>query len=735
MNSNAFTPAESLMARSLLRTIYRDDNLRPAREDARIWKNTVEQLFQDGTALRDVFGQNKVVVALETIRLAAEEIGLRGDVFPAFLLFTLMDNPQEQIPRLKDIKLSILYFLKGFASVKAIEAKTEAMKTDDFRNFFVSQAGDMRIVLLLIAHCVVLMGRVKDTPAVKEQKKLSVEASCIYAPLAHKLGLYKLKSVLEDLSLKYLEPDAYYLIKEKLSATKQARDEYVERFIAPVRKMLDEAGLRYHVKGRTKSIHSIRQKMKKQQCGFEGVFDLFAIRIIIDAPVQKEKEQCWRVFSLITNRYEFNLKRMRDWLSVPKSNGYESLHITVLGPENKWVEVQIRSERMDEIAEHGLAAHWRYKGIKSSEGEVDAWLADIRNALETGNEKLLTENLSSKGNASEVYVFTPKGDLYRLPAGATILDFAYYIHSNVGNHCVGGKVNGRNTSIRGRLESGTTVEILTSATQKPRLEWLNIVVSSHAKSKIRSAVYDLQTREGVMARELFERKLKNRKMEWDEGIVNRLVKSLGFKESREFYKAISEDRLSMTTVIERYAELVRRAQGLSERAVVRSAEEYVMDNEPVSTQVDGEDVLVIDRNLKGIDFQMARCCNPVYGDAVFGFVTSGGGIKIHRDNCPNAPALRQRFGYRIVPARWAGKGGGKYPIVLKVIGQDDLGVVNNITSIISKEEHIMLRSISIDSEGGLFSGVLTVLVDDNEVLNKLLKKLRTVKGVKAVSRT
>lgn len=728
-----FTPAERLETLHALLQIYRDGNLRQLWPYFRRLGVCLREM-RGGQSLRDGFGLNKVLVVLESIQLAAEEIGLRDTVVPAFAISYLFDE-SETPEVLKTLPPGTAEAVEAFRRPLRLNANPEAMRTDNYRNLFVSRAGDMRVVLLLIAWCVVMMRKIKDTPDRKGRERLSLEAAYLYAPLAHKLGLYKLKSELEDLSLKYLEHDAYYSIKESLNATKKSRDAYIERFIAPIRKMLDAEGLRYHMKGRTKSIHSIWQKMKKQQCGFSGVYDLFAIRIILDAPVEKEKEQCWKVFSLITDQYESNLKRLRDWLTVPKSNGYESLHITVRGPEDKWVEVQIRTERMDEIAEHGLAAHWRYKGVKSSGGGVDAWLADIRSALENGDEGLLSESLATKARRNEVYVFSPKGDLYRLPPASTVLDFAYYVHTGVGNRCVGAKVNGRNVSIRQTLESGDTVEIITSNSQTPKLEWTNIVASSHAKSKIRSAVRDLQVREGAFARELLERKLKNRKMEWDESVLNQLVKKSGFKESVEFYKAIAEEKVDINDLLETYQELARREAGQAERAAVRSAGEFSLEREQEKQNTaSGEDVLVIDHNLKGLDFQMARCCNPVYGDDVFGFVTVSGGIKIHRTSCPNAPALRDRFAYRIVPARWAGKGGGKYPITLHVVGQDDLGIVNNITSIISKEEHIMLRSINIDSNDGLFSGILTVMVHDTQVLSALIKKIRNVKGVKAVTR-
>lgn len=720
---------------STLLAIYRNEHVRPAKDEARRIADFIESATATDPSLTyDEFGLNRTILALKAIRLAVDEIGIRGHALTAYLLRAVVSKPDQCELVERYFGKDVAQTLRGFLRVEAIEVKTEAMRTDNFRNLLVSQAGDMRIVLMLIADCVNLMRHIKDTENVEAQRKVSTEAAYLYAPLAHKLGLYKLKSELEDLSLKYLEHDAYYMIKENLNATKRSRDAYIERFIAPIRKMLDAEGLRYHMKGRTKSIHSIWQKMKKQQCGFHGVYDLFAIRIILDSPIAKEKEQCWKVFSLITNKYESNLKRLRDWLTVPKSNGYESLHITVKGPEDKWVEVQIRTERMDEIAEHGLAAHWRYKGVKSSGGGVDSWLADIRSALETGNEGLLTQSLSSDAKEREVYVFSPKGDLYRLPPRSTVLDFAYTIHTGVGNRCVGGRIDGKNYSIRQPLESGQTVEILTSSTQKPKAEWINIAQSNHARSKIRAAVRELTAGDIALGKEMLERKMKNRKIDWDEAIINQLIKKLGYKESFDFFKDLGDEKLDVNRVLDTYVELGRREQGLAERAAVRSAEEFNMNSEVMQKAKGEQDELVIGRDLKGLDFQLARCCNPVYGDDIFGFVTVSGGIKIHRTTCPNAPALRDRFGYRIVKARWAGKGHGSYPITLHVVGQDDLGIVNNITSIISKEEHIMLRSINIDSNDGLFSGILTILVDDTQRLTALIKKLRMVKGVKAVSR-
>ena len=562
---------------------------------------------------------------------------------------------------------------------------------------------------------------------------MAQEASYLYAPLAHKLGLYKLKSELEDLSLKYLEHDAYYMIKDKLNATKKSRDSYIERFITPIQQRLEEAGLHFHMKGRTKSIHSIWQKMKKQKCNFEGIYDLFAIRIIIDSPIDKEKMQCWQAYSIVTDMYMPNPKRLRDWLSVPKSNGYESLHITVLGPENKWVEVQIRTERMDEIAEKGLAAHWRYKGIKGESG-IDEWLSNIRAALENNDDLQLMDQFKMGLYEDEVFVFTPKGELLKFPKGANILDFAYRIHSGIGNKCVGGKINGKNVSFRAELKSGDEVEVVTQSNQTPKQEWINIVKTPRAKAKIKLALKDTIAKDTVYAKELLERRLKNRKIEFEESTMMHLIKRMGFKVATDFYKQIADEKLDVNEVIEKYVEVRDYDQNLNAPQITRSATEFSYDNPDEEIARNNDDVLVIDRNLKGVDYSLAKCCQPIYGDPVFGFVTVSGGIKIHRTSCPNAPELRKRFGYRIVKARWSGKSAGQYSITIKVVGNDDLGIVNNITSIISKEEKIVMRSINIDSHDSLFDGTIVVQLEDVSKLEALMKKLRTVKGVKQVSR-
>ena len=475
--------------------------------------------------------------------------------------------------------------------------------------------------------------------------------------------------------------------------------------------------------------------MKKQGCPFEGVYDLFAIRIILNSELDKEKQECWQAYSIVTDMYLPNPKRLRDWLSVPKSNGYESLHITVMGPEGKWVEVQIRTERMDEIAEKGLAAHWRYKGIKGETG-LDEWLNSIRETLENADSDLeAMDQFKLDLYKDEVFVFTPKGDLYKLPQGATVLDFAFTIHTNLGSKCIGARVNGKNVQLKQVLNSGDQVEIMTSSTQVPKQDWLNFVTTSKARTKIRQALKEIAARQTQFAKETLERKFKNKKIEYDESILMRLIKKMGFKTVTDFYKSISDESSDINNIIEKYQELQKRETEQRDEVIYRSAEGYNLQQNTELKDYFKDDVLVIDQNLKGIDFNLAKCCNPIYGDDVFGFVTISGGIKIHRCDCPNAHDMKSRFPYRIVRARWAGKSQGKqYPITLKIVGHDDIGIVTNITSIINKENNILLRSISVDSNDGLFSGMLTVMVDDTSKLEALIKKLRTVKGVKQVNR-
>ena len=731
-----FTPEEREQTLTILERLRTAVGNTFSAQDEKLIREDIHHAFINHQISRDVFGLNPILYALQTAEIAVNEIGLRRDGVIAILMQTsVVDGYQTLDDIEKKYGEGVAHIIRGLLRINELYKRNPVIESENFRNLLVSFSEDMRVILIMIANRVNMMRQIRDTDQLEAKQRVSEEASYLYAPLAHKLGLYKLKSELEDLSLKYLEHDAYYMIKEKLNATKASRDAYIARFIKPIQEKLDAVGLKYHMKGRTKSIHSIWQKMKKQQCGFEGVYDLFAIRIILDSPRDKEYMQCWQVFALITAMYQPNPKRMRDWLSVPKSNGYESLHTTVLGPENKWVEVQIRTERMDEIAEHGLAAHWRYKGIKSEKGGIDEWLANIRSALENNDDLQLMDQFKMDLKEDEVYVFTPKGDLLNFPKGATVLDFAYYIHSRIGNTCVGGKINGRAVSFRQALHSGDQIELLTQSNQKPRQEWINIVKTSKAKAKIRLAIKETQKKEGLFAKELLERRFKNRKLEIEESIMARTIKKMGYKENSDFYKDIAEEKIDPNSIIEKY--IAERDHDLNVTNTTRpaaSAAEFEYENPTEEMMRQNDDVLVIDENLKGIDFELAHCCHPIYGDPIFGFVTVSKGIKVHRSDCPNAKELQRRFGYRIVKAKWSGKGTSKYAITLRIIGNDDIGIVSNITNIISKEDKLVMRGINISSKDGLFSGNITVMIDDASRTEALIKKLSAVKGVKQVMR-
>ena len=734
-----FTLEERAQLFSLYRKLLQLSGDTLQKEDCRRLKAYLVHSIQANPLPRDVFGLNPIIKDMQTAVIVAEEIGMRRASILGVMLHDSVRTGTYTAEEIgQEFGEDVAGIIRGLIRVQELYLKSPSIESENFRKLLLSFAEDMRVILIMIANRVNIMRQIKDAENDEARLRVANEAAYLYAPLAHKLGLYKLKSELEDLSLKYTEHDVYYHIKDKLNETKASRDRYIANFIAPIQRKLEEAGLHFHIKGRTKSIHSIYQKMKKQKCPFEGVYDLFAIRVILDSPLEKEKQECWQVYSIVTDMYQPNPKRLRDWLSVPKSNGYESLHITVMGPEGKWVEVQIRTERMDDIAERGLAAHWRYKGIKGESG-LDEWLTSVREALENSESDLeAMDRFKLELYEDEVFVFTPKGDLFKLPKGATVLDFAFHIHTALGSRCIGARVNGKNVPLRHHLQSGDQVEVMTSATQTPKQDWLNIVTTSKARTKIRQALKEMAARQTDFAKEMLERKFKNRKIDYDDGTMMRLIKRMGYKVVTDFYQAVADGALDVNDLIDRYVEQLHRdTADTRDAAIYRSAEAFNLTPATPDEATTGgkEDVLVIDQNLKGLDYKLARCCNPIYGDDVFGFVSVTGGIKIHRTDCPNAPEMRQRFGYRIVKARWAGKSEGtQYPITLRVVGHDDIGIVTNITSIINKEDGITLRSISIDSNDGLFSGNLTVMVGDTGRLEALIKKLRTVKGVTQVTR-
>jgi GTP pyrophosphokinase len=625
----------------------------------------------------------------------------------------------------------IASLIEGMRAVKKYSARNSATNQENFRGLVLALAHDIRVIIIMIVESLVLMRSINRHPDDNWVRNVAFEADCLYARLAHRLGLYKIKGELEDLALKYTNREIYTQIAHKLNETKRSRDAYIKAFIDPVKARLEEVGLNFEIKGRTKSISSIWNKMKKQKVDLPGIYDLFAIRVIIDTPREREKMDCWTAYSILADMYTANPSRMKDWISLPKSNGYESLHATVMGPGNKWVEVQFRSRRMDLVAEKGLAAHWRYKGVKAD--NTDQWMNNIRDILESADSgpMRLMKNLNADPLGKEVFAFTPKGDLFRLTGGATVLDFAFHIHTNIGAHCTGAIVNGAHKRLNYKIQNGDTVEILTSANQQPRQEWLSIVNSTKARNKIKQSLNEEKQRLADIGKETLMRRAKNRKLELDDAVMMRLIKKLGYKFLLDFFSDMGEDKIDPGRFLDNYRDFITRDAGEEEKV---SAEEFHLRTGPEEKQ--GADVLVIgEKSLNGLSYKFARCCNPIYGDGVFGFISSDGVVKIHKEGCPNADHIRARYPYRVIRADWSGKSGQTLPATLRVIGNDDIGIVANISSIISNENNVSLRNISIDSHDGIFQGYLVVGVTDNRQLTSLIKKIKTVKGVKDVQRT
>ncbi len=696
-----------------------------------ITRGAVEGIFS-----RDRFGFSSLIRALQSADAFCRRVSPNRNVILAMLLFRLCDGEFLTMGQIEEEwGADVAKMVKGLLNVASLYSRGTTPESENFRRLLMAFADDIRVIIMMIVDRLVLMKLINHHPAERLVRDIAVESNYLYASLAHRLGLYSIKSELEDMSLKYTDRSTYTDIARQLNERKNSRDAYISAFIAPLREKLQSQGLNFEIKGRTKSIFSIWNKIKKQKNDIDHIYDLFAIRIIIDTPPEKEKSDCWLAYSIVTDMYQPNPSRMKDWISVPKSNGYESLHITVAGPDGKWVEVQIRTRRMDLVAEKGLAAHWRYKGIKSEE-VLDSWMNKIRDLLEdvdSGPMELM-RNFKMDIYDKEVFVFTPRGDLFRLPAGATLLDFAFHIHTNVGSQCTGGRVNGKNEKLTYRLRSGDTVEIQTSANQSPKPDWINIVATSKARTKIRQTLKERQNKSAELGREMLMRRLKNRKVEFDEASVSKLVKKMGYRNMTDFFNEIAEGRLDVNDVMERYVNFDTQPHDSHPERV--SAEEFNLQTaQPDESDTSGDDVLVIGNDIKGINYRFAKCCNPIYGDDVFGFVSAEGVIKIHRADCPNSRNIRERYPYRVITTRWSGKVGSQMGVTLRVVGQDDIGIVTNITSIINKEKNMSLRAISIDSNDGLFQGHLTVGVQDTDSLNALVRKIKTIKGVKEVSRT
>jgi len=673
-------------------------------------------------------GEPKILHALSVARIIAGEMGLGLISIITSLLHDSYNKLDISIQQLeKEFGAKAVEILKGFSRVSSLESMQSSYQAENFRKLLLSLADDVRVILIKLVERLEYMRNLDNAPE-KEKLPIASETYFLYAPLAHRLGYYNIKSELEDLAIKYLEPEQYQFIENRLRQTTASRNRFIREFSQPLKEKLEKMGFRFTIKSRTKSFHSILLKMKKQGVEFEEVYDLFAVRIIIDSNAENEKSDCWRAYSIVADLYQPNPSRLRDWISVPKSNGYESLHTTVVGPRGKWVEVQIRSVRMDEIAEKGLAAHFKYKGIKG-EGGLDTWLSKMREILESSEKEdsAFLDQVRSGLYADEVFVFTPKGDLRQLPAGATVLDFAFDIHTAVGSTCVGGKVNGKNVTIRHVLQNGDHVDILKSRSQKPKQDWLSFVVTNKAKTKIKFALNQEKASAATEGKEILMRRLKNWKIQYGDTVIKKLIDHYNFKTAQDLYYMIEQGKIELLEI----KEVLQKAEvpeppvhtiPVTEKEVKEQAEQQYSD------------FLVIEDRVEGLDYRLAKCCNPVFGDLVFGFVTISEGIKIHRKGCPNAHNLMARYPYRVVSARWTkSKSSTSFITSIKITGVENIGIVNQISDVISAYK-VTMRNFNYNMEDGMFEGTLNLLVPNNDVLYGILKKIQAIKGVLRVIR-
>lgn len=715
---------------SLLNEMRQFTHSRFSSEEIKRFRQMMRTAMRKSSHPHDSKGLPTSIMTLKWAILFAQAIEPDHNILLAIGLYPMLTCGQTDILEIrKEWGEDVAGLLTGLASVDKFSSKNNAVHQDNFRGLMLSLADDIRVIIIMIVRNLVLMRSINHHPDEEWVRNVAFEANCLYAQLAHRLGLYKIKGELEDLSLKYTNREIFTQIAHKLNETKRSRDAYIKSFIDPVKEKLEAAGLKFEIKGRTKSISSIWNKMKKQKVDLQGIYDLFAIRVIIDTPKEKEKSDCWLAYSIVADMYTANPARMKDWISIPKSNGYESLHATVMGPGSKWVEVQFRTRRMDLVAEKGLAAHWRYKGVKSD--NTDQWMTNIRDILETAESgpMQLMKDMKMDIYGKEVFAFTPKGDLFRMAAGATVLDFAFLIHTNVGAHCTGAIVNGQNRKITYRICNGDTVEILTSNNQTPKADWLNIVVSTKARNKIKQSLNEELQRRADLGKEILERRAKNRKIEIDEAILMKLIGRAGYKYANEFFADMADEKIDPGKFLSSY---VDETASKNEGPKI-SAEEYQLQR--TEEKGSNNEVLKIgEKTINGLSYRFAKCCAPIYGDEVFGFISADGTVKIHRCDCPNAANIRERYPYRIIKADWSGKEGDLLPASLRIIGNDDISILANITSIISKEAGVRLRNVTVDSHDGIFQGTIVVAVSDQRQLSSLLKKLKTVKGVKDIQR-
>jgi GTP diphosphokinase / guanosine-3',5'-bis(diphosphate) 3'-diphosphatase len=694
-------------------------------------KRSFEFLLKHSDESRKIHGVHLVTFSSGLAKMTVKELGL-DDIGASAAL--LLYSAEQKTVSVEDIKLGVgertATVVEELLKISSLDTSTTVGQAENMRNLVLTLATDFRVILVKIAERLYMM-RAMDLHDEQWRIELSCESRFIYSPLAHRLGLYNIMSEMEDISMSVLEWEAYDSIAQKLKASTQRRDRFIREFIQPLQEGLDREKFKVDIKGRPKSISSIWRKMRKQKVEFEEVYDKFAIRVIINTQLKKEKADCWRAYSIITDHYQPNPERLRDWISAPKSNGYESLHTTVVVPGGEWVEVQIRTTRMNEIAEKGLAAHWKYKGIKGQAG-IDQWIQKVRESLENSETDAsnLMEDLKLSQFSKEIFVFTPTGDLKKFPENATVLDFAFDIHTDVGASCAGARVNGKNVPIRYCLKNGDKVEILRSKNQKPKMDWLNVVQTSKARGKIKQALKEAKLKEAEHGKEILKRRFRNWKIEFDDSSIRKILQYFKYKDSVDLYFDVATEKLDLLQI----KELLTSIEKPAEAKVVKIEEETVERLVSNASRESG-DFLIIDEKLANVEYKLAPCCNPIQGDAIFGFVTISSGISVHRTNCPNAQQMLSRYGYRVVKARWNNSERSPFfPVTLRITGLDDLGIVSNISDVISKDLQVNMRSISIDSNDGMFDGSITLFVKDTQHLEALVRKLKKVKGVLNIKR-
>ena len=699
------------------------------KEDKRFIRKAFNLAVDAHQDMRRKSGEPYIYHPIAVAHIAAKEIGLGATSIVCALLHDVVEDTDyefEDMERLFGKKVARI--IEGLTKIGEVFNQDISLQAENFRKMLLTLSDDVRVILIKLADRLHNMRTLDSMPDYK-RRKIASETLYLYAPLAHRLGLYPIKTELEDLGLKFTETDEYKEISSKLKNTKEERTKYIRKFIRPIKTVLKEKEFRFEIKGRPKSIFSIRKKMKKQNVDFDHVFDKFAVRIIIDTPIEKEKSDSWRVYSFVTDFYKPNPDRLRDWISTPKSNGYESLHTTVMGPDGKWVEVQIRSKRMDDIAEKGYAAHWKYKNQKTKESSLDNWINKIRELLENPENNAVDFIDDFKLNlfSSEIFIFTPNGDLKTLPKSSTSLDFAFEIHSAVGSHCLGAKVNGKLVPLSHVLSSGDQVEIITSEKQKPKKDWLRFVVTARAKAKIKSSLKEEKKEIAKRGKEIAVRKLRHLKVKLDRKTETELIKYFSIKTSLDLYY-----KFGVGSIINSQIKDFVKAKNAGWYATIK--QKIYRGAQTISKSNKSNQIIVFSDNDEVLPYSFANCCNPIPGDDIFGFTTVEKGINIHKNNCPNSIQLRSNYAYRILKAKWVNKEEIDFIATINIKGIDRLGLINSVTKIISSQMNVNMRAININSHDGVFEGEITLFVHNVSVLNSLTSKLRNVDGVTQINR-